>query len=104
MFTQHVDRIVPFIEDSSGRDEFEKLFKSIPVVPMTYKDDYSAHIEAKEYYEAMSYLAQIQEYQFARLCKDDLLSKDEKLKQWFINVCYDKNLGLIFDEPNPNIL
>ena len=104
MFERHVQNIVPFIEDTSGRDEFESLFKSIPVVPMTYKDDYSAHIEAKEYYEAMSYLAQIQEYQFARLCRDDLLSKDEKLKQWFINVRYDKTLGLIFDEPNPNIL
>ena len=102
-FEQHLRNIVPFIEDLSGRDEFESLFKSIPVVPMTYKDDYSAHIEAKEYYEAMSYLAQIQEYQFARLCRDDLLSKDKKLKQWFINVCYDENLGLIFDEPNPNI-
>ena len=43
-FTQHVDRIVPFIEDSSGRDEFEGLFKSIPVVPMRcYKDTYSKH-------------------------------------------------------------
>ena len=103
MFEQHVKNIVPFIEDSSGRDEFECLFKSIPVVPMNYKDDYSKHFEAKEYYEAMSYLAQIQEYQFAPLCRDDLLSKDEKLKQWFINVSYDENLGLIFDEPNPNI-
>ena len=102
-FERHLRKIVPFIEDASGRDEFEGLFKSIPVVPMTYKDDYSALIEAKEYYEAMSYLAQIQEYQFARLCRDDLLSKDEKLRQWFINVRYDENLGLIFDEPNPNI-
>ena len=102
-FEQHLRNIVPFIEDLSGRDEFESLFKSIPVVPMTYKDDYSAHIESKEFYEAMSYLAQIQEYQFARLCRDDLLSKDKELKQWFINVCYDENLGLIFDEPNPNI-
>ena len=103
-FEQHLQNIVPFIEDSSGRDEFECLFKSIPVIPLTYKDEYSAHIEAKEYYEAMSYLAQIQEYQFARLGSEDLLSKDDKLKQWFINVCYDENLGLIFDEPNPNIL
>ncbi len=103
-FEQHLRNIVPFIEDLSGRDEFEGLFKSIPVVPMTYKDEYSAHIESKEFYEAMSYLAQIQEYQFARLCRDDLLSKDKELKQWFINVCYDENLGLIFDEPNPNIL
>ena len=99
-----VNDLVPFIEDSSGRDKFESLFKSIPVVPMSYKDTYSRHIEVKEYYEAMSYLAQIQEYQFARLIRDDLISKDEKLKQWFINVCYDATLGLIFDEPNPNIL
>ena len=104
MFQQHVQNIVPFIEDASGRDEFESLFKSIPVVPMTYKEDYSDHFEAKEYYKAMSYLAQIQEYQFARLYKDGLLSKDERLRQWFINVSYDENLGLIFDEPNPNIL
>ena len=104
MFEQHVQSIVPFIEDSSGRDEFESLFKSIPVVPMVYKDDYSEHYKAEEYYEAMSYLAQIQEYQFARLCRDGLLRKDEKLRQWFINVCYDENLGLIFEEPNPKIV
>ena len=103
IFERHLRGFVPFIEDSSGRDEFEGLFKSIPVVPMTYKDEYSAHLEAKEYYEAMSYLAQIHDNQFARLCKDDLLSKDERLRQWFINVSYDENLGLIFDEPNPNI-
>ena len=105
-FKRHLQDIVPFIEDSSGRDEFEKLFQSIPVVPMCCKDPYSRHIEAEEYYEAMSYLAQIQEYQFARLCRDDdgLLSKDKELKQWFINVRYDYTLGLILDEPNPNIL
>ncbi|MYK19982.1 CRISPR-associated helicase Cas3', partial [Candidatus Poribacteria bacterium] len=50
MFERHVEDIVPFIEDKSGRDEFENLFKSIPVVPITYKDIYSEHIEAKEYY------------------------------------------------------
>lgn len=103
-FERHVECIVPFIEDKSGRDEFEKLFKSIEVVPLIYKDTYSEHIEAKEYYEAMAYIAQIQEYQFAKLYRENLLDKDEHLRQWFINVRYDETLGLILDEPNTNIL
>ena len=101
-FEQHVEGIVPFIEDKSGRDAFENLFKSIEVVPLIYKDIYSEHIEAKEYYEAMAYIAQIQEYQFAKLRHQNLLNKDDTLRQWFINVRYDETLGLIFDEPNPN--
>lgn len=103
-FERHVEDIVPFIENKSGRDEFENLFKSIEVVPLIYKDNYSEHIEAKAYYEAMAYVAQIQEYQFAKLYRENLLSKDEHLRQWFINVRYDETLGLIFDEPNTNIL
>ena len=103
-FERHVEDIIPFIEDKSGSDEFEKLFKSIEVVPFIYKDTYSEHIEAKEYYEAMAYIAQIQEYQFAKLYRENLLNKDECLRQWFINVHYDERLGLILDEPNTNIL
>ena len=103
-FERHVEGIVPFIEDKSGRDEFESLFKSIEVIPLIYKDTYSEHIEAKEYYEAMAYVAQIHDYQFARLYRGDQLNKDERLGQWFINVRYDETLGLLFDEPNPNIL
>ena len=104
MFERHVEDIVPFIEDKSGRDEFENLFKSVEVVPIIYKDTYLEHIEAKEYYEAMAYVAQIQCYQFAKLCRENLLNKDERLGQWFINVRYDETLGLILDEPNANIL
>ena len=104
MFERHVEDIVPFIENKSGRDEFENLFKSIEVVPLIYKDTYSEHIEEKEYYEAMAYVAQIRDYQFARLYRGDQLNKDERLGQWFINVRYDETLGLLFDEPNPNIL
>ena len=103
-FERHIEDIVPFIEDKSGRDEFENLFKSVEVVPIIYKDTYLEHIEAKEYYEAMAYVAQIHDYQFAKLCRENLLNKDEHLRQWFINVRYDETLGLLFDEPNPNIL
>ena len=104
MFEQYIEGIVPFIEDKSGRDEFENLFKSIPVVPITYKDTYLGHVKAKEYYEAMAYVAQIHDYQFVRLYRETQLDKDKDLGQWFINVRYDETLGLILDEPNPNIL
>lgn len=103
-FERHVEDIVPFIENKSGRDEFEKLFKSVEVVPIIYKDTYLEHIEAKEYYKAMAYVAQIHDYQFARLLRENLLNKDDSLRQWFINVRYDETLGLILDEPNTNIL
>ena len=95
MFTQHIDDIVPFIEDASGRDEFENLFKSIGVVPIKFKDTYFAHIAAKEYYEAMAYVAQIHDYQFKRLRRENLLRKDDSTRQWFIKVCYDETLGLL---------
>ena len=103
-FERHIEDIVPFIEDKSGRDEFESLFKGIPVVPITYKDTYFAHVGEKAYYEAMAYVAQIQDYQFAKLLREDLLNKDDFSHQWFINVRYDETLGLILDEPNANIL
>lgn len=95
LFERHIQSIVPFIEDSSGHDEFENLFKSVPVVPIKFKDTYSEHIKAKEYYEAMAYIAQIQDYQFARLRRETQLDKDKDLGQWFINVCYDETLGLL---------
>ena len=104
MFEQHVESIFPFIEDKSGRDEFEKLFKSFEVVPIKFKDAYLAHIDAKKYYEAMAYVAQIRDYQFAKLCRKNLLNKDGTNPQRFINVCYDETLGLLLEEPNPNLL
>ena len=104
LFDRHLQNIVPFIDDKSGRDEFENLFKSIEVAPSIYKDDYSEHIEAKEYYEAMAYIAQISDRQFLQLHRDGQLYKDESLGQWFVKVRYDETLGLIIDEHSTNIL
>ena len=98
MFEPHLQCIVPFIEDKSGRDEFENLFKSIPVVPSIYWDDYSAHIKAKEYYEAEGYVAQIQDYRFCQLKKDGQICRDEDLQKWIITVEYDETLGLLLDK------
>ena len=52
----------------------------------------------------MAYVAQIRDYQFAKLCRENLLNKDDSNPQRFINVCYDETLGLQLDEPNPNLL
>ena len=79
--------------------------KAFQVVPMKFKDTYSKPIlKREEYYEAMAYVTQIRDYQFAKLFREGLLNKDDSIRQWFINVRYDETLGLLLEEPNANIL
>ncbi len=101
-FDHHLKNIFPFIEDKSGRDEFGELFKSISVVPSIFENNYLAHITAKEYYEAMAYVAQIHAYQFKQLRQDGQLY--ELKKQWFTKLDYDETLGLILEKHSTNIL
>ena len=107
LFERHLQGIVPFIEDSEGRKEFNELFKSVEVVPECYEEDFSDKIENREYYEARAYIAQISDRQFVRLRGDGQLYERKrfgKLGQWFIRVYYDKTLGLLLDEHGTNIL
>ena len=104
MFERHLQGIVPFIEDSSGRKEFNELFKTVEVVPACYEREFLAEIAARKYYEARAYIAQISYNQFAKLKKEGQIYENERLNQYFINVRYDETLGLILDEYNPNIL
>ena len=107
LFERHLQGIVPFIEDSEGRKEFNELFKSVEVVPECYEENFSEKIEAREYYEARAYIAQINHNQFARLHKDGQLYETKRfgqLGQWFIKVRYDETLGLLLDEHSTNIL
>ena len=107
LFERHLEGIVPFIEDSEGRKEFNELFKTVEVVPECYEADFLEKIEAREYYEARAYIAQISHIQFARLYKDGQLYEVKRfgrLGQWFIKVRYDKTLGLLTDEHSTNIL
>ena len=102
LFSQYLRNIVPFIEDSSGREEFTGLFKSVEVVPSDYEDEFLRHINAKEFYEAMAYITSISEQQFARLHKEGQLYKQEG--QWFVRVRYDSERGLALDELAENVL
>ena len=107
MFERHLQNIVPFIEDSEGRKEFNELFKSVEVVPECYEEDFLEKIESREYYKARAYIAQISHNQFARLHKDGQLYETKRfgqLGQWFIKVRYDETLGLLLDEHSTNIL
>ena len=107
LFERHLQGIVPFIEDAEGRKEFNELFKSVEVVPERYEEDFSEKIEAREYYEARAYIAQISHNQFARLHKDGQLYEVKclgRLDQWFTKVHYDETLGLLIDEHSTNIL
>ena len=102
LFNQHLRKIVPFIEDTSGREEFTGLFKSVEVVPSDFEDAFVQHINAKEFYEAMAYVTSISDRQFARLYKEGQLYKQEG--QWFVRVRYDSERGLTLDELAENIL
>ena len=104
MFERHLQDIVPFIEDSKGRKEFNELFKSVEVVPTCYEEEYLTEFDARKYYEAKAYIAQISYSQFAKLYKDGQINENERINQYFINVRYDDTLGLILDEYNPNIM
>lgn len=104
LFERHLQDIVPFIEDSKGRKEFNELFKSVEVVPMDYEQEFLADTDARKFYEARAYIAQISYNQFARLKKEGHINENDRINQCFINVPYDDNLGLLLDEYNPNII
>lgn len=102
LFSQHLQNIVPFIEDSSGREEFTGLFKSIEVIPSAYEKKFLEYIQSREFYEAMAYSTSISEQQFARLHEEGQLYKQEG--QWFVRVQYDSERGLLLDELAENVL
>ena len=107
IFERHLQDIVPFIEKTSSRQEFYKLFKSIEIVPACYEEEFWGKIESREYYEAAAYIAQISHSQFARLHKGGQLYETKRfgqLGQWFTTVQYDQTLGLHIDEHSTNIL
>ena len=104
MFERHLQDIVPFIEDSKRRKEFNELFKSVEVVPTCYEEEFIAEFDARKFYEARAYIAQINYNQFAKLKKEGQINENDRINQCFINVHYDETLGLILDEYNPNIL
>ena len=102
LFNRHLQNVVPFIEDKSGREEFTGLFKSVEVVPSDYECEFLSHIEAKRFYDAMAYITSISQQQFMRLHNEGQVYKQEG--QPFVRVRYDSECGLALDELAENVL
>ena len=98
-FNNVLNDLVPFINSKSA--DFYKLFDSYEVIPIKYREIYLEKVENKEFYEAMGYCLSINENQFIRLLKESNIEKFNE--NFFINVVYDEELGLIFSKEESNI-
>ncbi len=98
-FVKVTNWLVPFINNPNN--DFYKLFNSIEVVPIKYREEYLEKIENNEYYEAMGYCLSISEGQYYKMKK--LENIEEVDKHLFINVKYDSQLGLLLSDEEDTI-
>jgi CRISPR-associated endonuclease/helicase Cas3 len=95
-FSQYYKQIVPFIHQKDSEDVFYRLFKSIEVVPLQYKESYLDLVHKSHYLEAMKFFATITLGQYAKLRKEHRIEKIENTL--FVDVPYDTRLGLVLKE------
>lgn len=101
-FNIYFKDVVPFINSKDNEKNFYKLFESYEVVPQKFKCEYLEKIQNKEYFEAMAYCLSISKNQFMRFINEN--NVEEVNNTFFINVCYDKDLGLLISTEESNLL
>jgi CRISPR-associated endonuclease/helicase Cas3 len=101
-FKPFYDKIVPFIHDKRNADDFYLLYQSYEVVPYQYKLQYLEEVEKGHYLDAMSYFTSISIGQYKKLEKESRVELDQHTR--FVNVPYDKKLGLLLGEERNTIL
>jgi len=90
------NNLVAFMSDNGGKNDFYKLFDSVEVVPYKFFTEYNQLIKEKRYYEAMAYTININYKRFSiEQKKNNIITKDNTI---FIDVTYDSELGLKFDD------
>ena len=99
-FSNILNDFVPFLD--SPKSLFYKLFDSYEVIPIRFRDEYIEKVENKEFYEAMGYCLSISDRQFYKLYKESNISMDDN-NNYFVNIVYDEELGLILSEEESNI-
>jgi len=92
--------LIPF--KNSKKTEFYKLFDSYEVIPLKYQEEYLDKIKNKEFYEAMGYCLSISNGQFHKLMNESNIQIHKN--NYFIDVPYDNELGLLLSEEEDNIL
>jgi len=100
-FNDFYNNVVPFINENNEK-EFFNMFNSYEVVPQKFKLDYIEHIEKKEYFEAMAYTLTVSVGQFKKLENENNVESD--YNTFFVDVCYDSELGLILSNEESNII
>ena len=93
-FNKVISRMVPFM--NSPKNDFYKLFNSFEAVPLAYREEYLDKIYNKKFYDAMGYCLSISKGQYYKMKKEDNI--EEINGDYFINVKYDSELGLLLSD------
>ena len=87
--------LTAFLSDNSGKNELNKLFDSVEVVPYKFFIEYTELLEEKKYYEAMAYTVNISYKRYLiEQKKNNIITDNNNL---FIDAQYDSEIGLQFD-------
>ncbi len=95
-------KMQPFNSDGQLEDEFDELFDSVEVVPKCFEEQYLTLMAKDEYLEACQYLVSISRLKYyinkrkGKVAPTD--SHQNEHSRWIINLPYDEQNGLSFDE------
>ena len=99
-FNNIVSDLVPFINNS--KKDFFNLFNSFEVVPIKYRDEYLEKLDNKEFFDAIGYCLSISKGQFHKMKNENNI--EEINGNYFINIKYDSELGLLLSDEESTLI
>ena len=99
-FNNVVSDLVPFINNS--KKDFYNMFNSFEVVPIKYRDEYLEKLDNKEFFDAMGYCLSISKGQFHKMKNENNI--EEINRNYFINIKYDSELGLLLSDEESTLI
>ena len=99
-FNNIVSDLVPFINNS--KKDFYNMFNSFEVVPIKYRDEYLEKLDNKEFFDAMGYCLSISKGQFHKMKNENNI--EEINGNYFINIKYDSELGLLLSDEESTLI
>ncbi|CUS90469.1 hypothetical protein JGI13_01850 [Candidatus Kryptonium thompsonii] len=94
--------IVPMFKNPINEEDFNSLTGFVEVVPSYYEDDYLSAYEEGNYFDTVKFYLPLAYSQFFKLAKMGQIYKRQPTV--FCRAKYDKELGLLVDEFETNIL
>lgn len=93
----------PFNSDVQKERDFESLFDNVDVLPACFEQPYVHCIQDDAFIKASSYFVGISARKYAELARKGLVrpadDPESKHRKWVVNLLYDADLGLLFDQP-----